>query len=122
EHDGSFEGPVEVPAGPATYRLETSATRSTVADYSTRLTARWTFRSAHAGSEEKPAPLPLWAARFRPRLDDRTLNHEGPIHLVPVDFQAQQGAKVGQLTKVSVEVSADDGKTWTEGTLLPTGI
>ncbi|HEY6738868.1 MAG TPA: hypothetical protein VI076_08455, partial [Actinopolymorphaceae bacterium] len=48
--------------------------------------------------------------------------HEGPVHLVPVEFQAQQGAKVGLLTKVSVDVSADDGKTWIKGTLLPTGI
>ncbi|HEY6737699.1 MAG TPA: S8 family peptidase, partial [Actinopolymorphaceae bacterium] len=70
EYDGYLEELVEVPAGPATYRLETSATRSSVADYSTRLDARWTFRSAHAGSEEKPAALPLWAARFRPRVDE----------------------------------------------------
>ncbi|WP_063822851.1 S8 family serine peptidase [Kribbella flavida] len=98
----------EVPAGQATYRLETEAVRGN-SPFSTRQSAAWTFRS---GSTTESTPLPLTLIRFAPKLNDRNEAPAGGLYAVPVHLQVQHGAARGTLTSLKVEVSYDDGATW----------
>jgi subtilisin family serine protease len=103
-------GTFPVAAGPATYRLETVATRSGVANLSTRVSAAWTFRSARpAGSG--PQALPLMAVRFAPDLDDHNRAPVGRFSF-PVYVQQQPSTARGRPVILTVHASYDDGKTW----------
>ncbi|MFK4083674.1 S8 family serine peptidase [Kribbella sp. NPDC020789] len=93
-----------VPAGAATYRLETEVTRGR-SSFSSRQTAAWTFRSS---TTTAPAPLPLMLIRFAPELDDRN-QAPGGWFAVPVNVQRRNRET---LTSLAVEVSYDDGATW----------
>lgn len=100
-----------LPAGPADYRLETTAKRSGVSDYSTEIRAKWLFRS-----EKAPKPgveLPLWVVRFEPAVDETGRLPWSPRTRMNVRAETQPAANAGLLRAISVEVSLDDGKTWT---------
>jgi hypothetical protein len=58
-------------------------------------------------------PLPLSAVRFTPRLDEHHSAPAGRPFDVPVSVQAQAGSAAGRNRSLSVEVSYDDGVTWT---------
>ena len=57
---------VTVPAEEGTYQLKVSATRPSYSLLSTGVETTWTFRSKHV---EEATPLPLWAVRLNPRVD-----------------------------------------------------
>lgn len=116
--DGQLVGETEwlggefpVPDEPATYRLEMEATRPSYADLSTRVSASWTFRSAHDPGGE-PVVMPVMAVRFGPRLDAHNSIPAGRTFLLPVWVQRQHGAAPADVTSLEVEVSYDDGATW----------
>jgi hypothetical protein len=105
-----------VPAGDATYRLQVHAERGVPYALSTAIDAAWTFRSAHVDGDQ-PAKLPLWAVRFSPALDDNNAAPAGRSLSVPVIVTPQPGARTGQLRNLVVDVSYDDGATWTPASI-----
>ncbi|GIJ37952.1 serine protease [Micromonospora andamanensis] len=112
-------GQFEVPAGPARYRLETSAKR-TVSDLSTEVATTWTFRSRHVRGDD-PVRLPASAIRFAPRLDERNAAPAGRAFVIPVAVQRQPGAPAAKTASLTVEVSYDGGKRWQRAKLRKAG-
>ena len=106
-------GLFEVPAGAATYRVETDAVRATgTSEFATKVSGAWTFRSDTAAGDEF-VPLPLSVVRFAPELDASGAAPKGQVLRVPLTVQQQEGAANGRVDRVDVEVSFDDGATWT---------
>ena len=105
-------GRFTVPAGPAEYRLESEAVRSAeLSPFATSVSGTWTFRSdTVAGTATRP--LPLSVVRFTPKLDDSGATPAGRILRVPLVVEQQRGADNGRIGRIDVEVSFDDGKTW----------
>ncbi len=112
--DGSVHG-VD-PGGSGVYRLRTEATRS-VSPLSTRVSADWTFTSA---AEDEPAPLPLIAVRFAPKLDDANRAKAGVPFALPVYVQ-RNGSSAAGVRAPAVQVSYDDGQTWKRTTVVKVG-
>jgi subtilisin family serine protease len=104
-------GEFEVPPEAADYRLEMSAERSGPATLSTRVSVAWTFRSAHV-SGEAAVRLPLSTVRFAPRVDEENSAPAGQATTIPVSVVAQPDSAAGPNTTLAVEVSYDDGVTW----------
>ncbi|HEY7594511.1 MAG TPA: S8 family serine peptidase [Actinophytocola sp.] len=102
-------GEFTLPPEPATYTLRTSGT-APGSGLSTSVSAEWTFRSAHVDGAA-PAPLPLLAVRFAPKLDSSNAAPAGRFRF-PVYVQRNGSARPGRLHEPRVEVSYDDGKTW----------
>ncbi|MCS7482752.1 S8 family serine peptidase [Umezawaea endophytica] len=94
----------------ASYRVETEATRSGVSEFSTKVTAAWTFRSEEVGP--RYTPLPMSIIRFRPDLDRRNTAPANRTFPVPLVVQQNPGADNGRVNRITVDVSFDDGKTW----------
>jgi len=116
EHEFWFPT-VDVPPGDATYRFEQDSTRgpnlldgSPLFDLSTHVTAAWTFRSQHVAGDT-PAILPLPTLRFLPELDadDRA---PGRALVLPVVVERPQRAATPAIARITIDVSFDDGKTW----------
>ncbi|MEV8440219.1 S8 family serine peptidase [Actinosynnema sp. NPDC051121] len=106
-------GLFEVPAGAAAYRVETEAVRASgTSEFATQVSAAWTFRSDTASGDEF-VPLPLSVVRFTPELDESGAAPKGRALRVPLSVQQQEGAANGRIDRVEVEVSFDDGTTWT---------
>jgi subtilisin family serine protease len=93
------------------YRYDTTATRSS-GDLSTTVSGSWTF---HSGRTAQPsgAGLPLSAIRFTPRLTPSGDAPAGRLFTVPVAAQRMAGSPAGRIDRIRVEVSYDDGVTWT---------
>jgi hypothetical protein len=105
-------GRFTVPAGPAEYRLEVEGVRSAdVSPFSTAVSGTWTFRS---DTTDQARPLPLTVVRFTPELDDNGAAPAGRVLPVPLVVEQQEGADNGRVGRVDVEVSFDDGATWTK--------
>ncbi|MFC4008045.1 S8 family serine peptidase [Nonomuraea purpurea] len=98
-----------VPPGEGTYRLVARAERGESAVLSTRSSATWTFRSESTNS---PTRLPLSVVRFTPDLDVRNSAPAGRRFVVPFTVQRLAGSAAGPAREVVVEVSYDDGVTW----------
>jgi hypothetical protein len=110
-------GLFEVPAGTAAYRLETDAVRSTgTSEFATKVSAAWTFNSTTTASDEY-VPLPLSVVRFTPELDVAGAAPRGQSLRVPLTVQQQAGATNGRVDRIDVEVSFNDGTTWTPVTV-----
>jgi subtilisin family serine protease len=107
------QGSFPVPAGDAQYRLEVDAQRGTPFALSTKTRVVWTFRSGHV----ETAALPLSAVRFAPALDLFNTAPSSRAFTVPVTVTTQPGSSAGQLTGLTVDVSYDDGGTWTKATV-----
>ncbi|MEV6305706.1 S8 family serine peptidase [Actinoplanes sp. NPDC051861] len=106
-----------VPDDTGTYRLEADAIRSN-SRFTTRLSAAWTFTSSRASD----TPLPVLAVRFAPSLDDGNRAPAGRTARYPVYVQQGGGASYGNLTKLTVDVSYDDGATWKPARVTGTGL
>ncbi|MGH3489551.1 MAG: hypothetical protein ACRDP8_16800, partial [Actinopolymorphaceae bacterium] len=114
--DGVGTAEFDVPRRRASYQLVTSATRHRFADYSTRVEASWTFRSARA--PRSGTVLPVSVVRFAPPVDARNrVSGVGPT-LVPVTVQSQLGKPDLRVRRLSVQASTDDGRTWEPVRLL----
>ncbi|MEU1395661.1 S8 family serine peptidase [Micromonospora zamorensis] len=103
-------GQFTVPPGNAGYRLEVSATRS-FTDLSTEVSTAWTFRSRHVSGDDY-RQLPVSAIRFTPPLSVDNAAPAGRSLVIPVQVQRQPGAAGSRVTKLTVDVSYDGGKTW----------
>ncbi|MEV8437338.1 S8 family serine peptidase [Actinosynnema sp. NPDC051121] len=111
-------GAFPVPPGRADYRLETESSRSSeVAEFSTRVHGAWTFRSDTAPGEDRQA-LPLTVVRFTPKLDGNGAAAAGRHLTVPLVITQQEGGDNGRLQRLRVEVSFDDGGTWSEAPVI----
>jgi len=102
------KGTFVVPAGAADYRLVARSQRGAPYALSTATDAEWTFRSGHVDF----ARLPLWTVRFAPDVDATNTVPAGRPAAVPVTAVPAPGARVGRLADLGVEVSVDDGATW----------
>ncbi|WP_158842749.1 S8 family serine peptidase [Saccharothrix deserti] len=103
-----------VPSGAADFRLETEAVRAPgVAEFTSKVSGAWTFRSDTVPGD-RYAPLPLTVVRFTPALDANGVAPAGRVLRVPLVVEQQEGAANGRVGRVEVEVSFDDGTTWTK--------
>ncbi|MET8042970.1 S8 family serine peptidase [Micromonospora sp. NPDC005215] len=107
--DAGF-GEFAVPPGAAAYRLEVSAKRS-FTDLSTEVSTAWTFRSRHVPGADYRR-LPVSAIRFTPPLDADNTARAGRSLVIPVQVKRQPGVAGSRLTKLTVDVSYDGGRTW----------
>ncbi|ROP42028.1 subtilisin family serine protease [Saccharothrix texasensis] len=111
-------GAFPVPPGPADYRLEVESSRSDeVSEFTTRVHSAWTFRSGTAPGEERQ-PLPLTVVRFTPELDANGAAVAGRPLAVPLVITQQAGGDHGRVRHVRVEVSFDDGGTWSDAPVI----
>ncbi|MBY8871398.1 S8 family serine peptidase [Micromonospora sp. PLK6-60] len=95
----------DVDPAAATFRYEGNLERD--ARLTTKLSVKWTFRSAHT---RKLTALPLTAVSFAPPLNDHNVGRAGTVGFYPLTVT--RTASAGKLTKLSVRVSYDDGKSW----------
>ncbi|MGA5300724.1 S8 family serine peptidase [Nucisporomicrobium flavum] len=98
----------EVPAATGDYRLELSAARGAPHTLSTQVSGVWTFRSGHVAGET-PQRLAVSTVRFHPALDEHNAAPARRPQLVPVTVDQQVRSTV---RRVTVQMSADDGRTW----------
>ncbi|WP_369030161.1 S8 family peptidase [Streptomyces adonidis] len=99
----------ELPAAKRTYRLTTDVSRPTsLSSVSTRVTAEWTFTSAHVTGVGQR--LPLSAVRFSPKLSLASTAKAGTRFSVP--FTVEGAATARTARKLAFSVSYDDGRTW----------
>jgi len=105
-------GAFPIPDSPGTYTLEATASR--VVPWSvigTSADVTWTF--ADPGAAAPAAPLPLLVVRASGDVDPQgTARAGGPFRL-DLLVQRQPGAPPGRVTALGVQVSYDDGATWT---------
>ena len=102
-----------VPAGTDRHRVAFSAVRAAPAELSTRVETAWTFDSGHVYGAA-PQPLAVHAVRFAPPVDDRNAAVAGRDLAVPVTVTAQPGSAAAPVVALAVQVSYDDGATWSE--------
>ncbi|MBB4906040.1 molybdopterin-binding protein [Actinophytocola algeriensis] len=88
--------------------------RSTVdpadAGLSTHISAEWTFTSEHTADL---VAIPLLAVRFAPDLDNDNTAPAGIRFTIPIYVQRNGADTPGTVGVPTVEVSYDDGTTWT---------
>ncbi|MFI6338409.1 S8 family peptidase [Streptomyces sp. NPDC050535] len=102
-------GSYELPAAKRTFRLTTDVSRpTTLSPVSTRITAEWTFTSAHVTGVGQR--LPLSVVRFTPRLSTESTAKAGTRFSVP--FTVEGAATARTARKLAFSVSYDDGRTW----------
>jgi hypothetical protein len=112
--DLEFLGASGLPPASSGLRLELTATRSAPFVLSTSVTVVWRFTSAHA--PDAGTPLPLAAVRFAPPLSEDQTAPAGRHFRVPVTVQH---VVAGDTTRsLAVQVSYDDGKTWTAAPVI----
>jgi hypothetical protein len=99
----------DLPPGKAKYTFQTSMTRPSVAAFSTRTDLSWTFSSA---ATNKQTLLPLVGVSYRPKVDKFNVVDRTPVTVLPFSLVAQSNSALPAVTKVEVQVSGDDGKTW----------
>ncbi|WP_055534282.1 S8 family peptidase [Streptomyces graminilatus] len=99
----------ELPAAEHEFRLTTDVSRpTTLSPVSTRITAEWTFTSAHVtGVGER---LPLSVVRFTPRLSPSSTAKAGTRFSVPFTIEGAATARTAR--SLAFSVSYDDGRTW----------
>ncbi|WFE30087.1 S8 family serine peptidase [Solwaraspora sp. WMMD791] len=107
--EGGGFGLFEVPAEPAAYRLEVSARRS-ISDLATEVDLAWTFRSGQPAGDDREH-LPIMVVKHEPKLDHDFAAPAGRRFAVPLRVVGNEGAPV-EPTKVTAQVSYDDGATW----------
>ncbi|GAA3431997.1 S8 family peptidase [Kutzneria kofuensis] len=95
-----------IPAGKATYRITTEATRTGHAQAS-KITASWTFQGDRNTGVSQ---YPVSAIRFTPNLDDNGAARKG-FFLLPVSVEDQPGTTSKQRLQ-SLQVSYDQGSSW----------
>ncbi|WP_344876988.1 S8 family peptidase [Allokutzneria multivorans] len=98
-----------IPDVPARYTLRAEATRSVPwSVIGTKVDTTWTFAEPGASSS---APLPLMVVRASGAVDDQN-RALGRIHPLSLLVQRQPGSARSEVTKLTLEVSFDDGANW----------
>jgi subtilisin family serine protease len=100
----------DVPADPATYRVEVTAARTGFGGLTSSVSASWTFRSGHV-PDDAFVQLRAMAVRFTPRLSADNTAPAGRFE-IPVSVQEQPGPPSARVRLLGVQVSYDDGATW----------
>jgi hypothetical protein len=111
-----------VPAGRHDYRLEVTGRRE-AADglaLSTAVAGRWTFPSATVAGTD-PEPLPLLSLDAALPLDVANSAPRGEALTFAVTGRMPAGLRSRRVTSLSVETSADGGRTWLPATVTRTG-
>jgi hypothetical protein len=111
--DASGNAYLTLPAAAADYRVTIAIERSAPAVLAKSMTTTWDFRSGHVEGD-KPSLLPVSTIHFSPAVDENNIAQAryGGI-VVPITVDAQPGSKAGDGKSLTVQVSYDDGKTWT---------
>ncbi|MEU4769773.1 S8 family serine peptidase [Actinosynnema sp. NPDC023794] len=105
-------GQFAVAPGRADFRLTADVTaESGVTELSTKVSGTWTFRSDTVAGTS-PRLLPLTVVRFTPVLDNAGAAPPHRVLRVPLDVQQQEGGTDGKIRRPAVEVSFNDGRTW----------
>ncbi|MGK5673671.1 S8 family serine peptidase [Micromonospora sp. URMC 106] len=110
-------GRFDVPESAGAYRLTAEVHRA--ADWWplwTKVAASWTFGSS---AVDDGKPLPLLAVRLDPAVDLRNRAPGGQFSL-PV-YVTRQGADEVRISSLTVDVSYDDGRTWSPATVTAAG-
>nr|WP_238355700.1 S8 family serine peptidase [Kribbella sandramycini] len=120
---GEFEGfgnaeAFDLPAGKATYQLQTTQSRESISSLSTRTDLTYTFTSA---ATDKETPIPIAGLQYSPKVDDHNVADRTPVTVLPITLVAQRGVKVPAVKKLELQVSGDDGKTWHKAAVAPSG-
>jgi len=106
-------GAFPVAAEPGAYTLDIHAPRQVAfSDLGTGLDATWTFRSGRA-SDAAAHPLPLLIVDATLPVDDHDQAFAGLPYVMALEVQRQAGAPAAALDELTVDVSYDDGATWT---------
>ncbi|PEJ57618.1 MULTISPECIES: S8 family serine peptidase [unclassified Bacillus (in: firmicutes)] len=119
---GSVASPVGitviVPADDSEYTVTTTATRQVGwSDLGTQAETTWTFHSKRpAGGETTLLPLLMIRADGDFYGADAVTRRDTDF-ILNLDVNREDGAKV-KLTKLSVEISFDDGKTWSQNPIF----
>ncbi|MFH8473953.1 S8 family serine peptidase [Streptomyces sp. NPDC018000] len=105
---------VPVSAAPATYRITMDTDRPAWFPLSTKTSTAWTFKSARpAGGKENLALL--WP-KYGLNLDAENTTQGGDTYGFDLSFALQTGA-TPDIDGVEVEMSTDDGATWSPATV-----
>ncbi|MDQ1653849.1 MAG: hypothetical protein QOI35_3049 [Cryptosporangiaceae bacterium] len=120
QDDSSSSAELTIPPAAADYRVTISADRAAPAVLAKNVTATWTFRSGHTAG---PVALGVAAIRISPPVDDHNVAHPGKNGglAVPVTIGGQPGSAAGVCRSLTVQVSFDDGTTWTAAHVTGTG-
>ncbi|KOV89924.1 S8 family serine peptidase [Nocardia sp. NRRL S-836] len=98
-----------VPAEKRRYQVHTEAAREGL---SPQVAVDWSFTSEHVPGEDYRS-IPLLAVRFTPLLDDHNRAHAGRPLTIPVTVERNGTGEVTDLKDPAVQVSYDEGTTWT---------
>ncbi len=102
-------GGFTIPNGAAKLRIDTEfARKAPWWPTSTKITSSWSVSSPGSGV------LPLMAVRFHPETDLRGEVAAKDAYELPIWIQRERGAPTAEVTKLAVQISYDDGTTWTE--------
>ncbi|MCE7002382.1 S8 family serine peptidase [Kibdelosporangium philippinense] len=112
QNNEAGSGRFVIPAGKATYKIVTEATR-TGHDQATKVAGTWTFQG---DSSTGVAQHPASAIRFTPKLDENAAAPRG-LFLLPVTVENQPGTTSKQRLQ-TVQVSYDKGTTWQNAPLI----
>ncbi|WUJ75120.1 S8 family peptidase [Kribbella soli] len=107
-----------LPAEKSTYTLESTQTRQSFSTFSTRTDLRWTFSSAATDEQQ---PLPLLGIRYQPTVNSHNVAERKPVTVLPLVVEAQPGQALPKIRKLTIQFSGDDGKTWHDAAVAPTG-
>ncbi|MEH1125013.1 S8 family serine peptidase [Micromonospora sp. CPCC 206061] len=99
-----------LPRDDSAYRLEAEVDRTGLFPISTKVSGSWSFRSAH--SADPVTPLPLMTVHYAPALDGAYSAPAGRKFTIPARVSHQAGSRASTVTGLTVEVSYDDGATW----------
>ncbi len=113
----------DVPDGPGTFRLELDSSRSEPWwRYSTAISSAWTFRSTGEGTPEEPERLPLLLVDYDvPQADLANRVHVGKPVTLSLGVRHQYGSDAAgtAVAAVTLDLSYDDGETWTSVPVKP---
>ncbi|MGW4213338.1 S8 family peptidase [Lentzea sp. NPDC004789] len=97
-----------VPLPEAGFRVEANLDRSSQFDFSSKVSAAWTFRSK--GTPGVTDTIPLSVVRFAPKLDENGAVPAGTLQRIGLVTQSQ--GDTGKVRITGVQYSHDDGKSW----------
>ncbi len=100
-----------LPAGKATYKLVTTGTQ-TRTEFATRVDLTATFTSGAATQDTR---LPISTVRFQPKVDGDNLAARTKVTTLPVLVDGAEDLK-----SLKVEVSGDNGTSWTQALVTRT--
>jgi subtilisin family serine protease len=109
-------GEFTVPPDVSTYTVRVVSDRD--GPLSTRISSTWTFPSGHTETGAR-TPIPLLAVRFAPNLDDHNAAEAGQRFRLPVYVQRNGSTGMARVNQPEVEVSYDDGATWSRARVRP---